>query len=64
MYVVFGVAHILLDLAVIILPVALLWQVQIIKRKRYSISALFATRIVYVNLTLLLGNNLKLTRLT
>lgn len=47
MYVIMAVAHILLDLAVIGLPVALLWQVQIIQRKRYHISALFATRLLY-----------------
>ncbi|KAJ5965405.1 hypothetical protein N7481_012119, partial [Penicillium waksmanii] len=52
MYVILGVAHIILDLAVIALPIALLWQVQISQRKRYNISALFATRICVVALTI------------
>ena len=48
MYVMLGVAHMLLDLAVIALPIALLWQVQISQQKRLNISALFASRILYV----------------
>lgn len=47
LYVILGVTHILLDLAVIALPVALLWQVQIPRQKRFNISALFASRILY-----------------
>ncbi|OQE29828.1 hypothetical protein PENSTE_c002G10402 [Penicillium steckii] len=51
LYVILGVTHTLLDLAVIALPVALLWQVQIPRRKRFNISALFASRILVVVLT-------------
>ncbi|KAJ5233764.1 uncharacterized protein N7469_005530 [Penicillium citrinum] len=47
-----GVAHMLLDLAVIALPIALLWQVQISQRKRLNISALFASRILVVALAI------------
>lgn len=46
LYVALGVVHILLDIAVIVLPVMLLSKVQIIQRKRHHISALFAIRIL------------------
>jgi len=62
MYVILGVAHMLLDLAVIALPIALLWQVRISQRKRFNISALFASRILYVKYHHLHGPFIVITR--
>ena len=45
LYVSLAVVHMLLDLAVISLPITLLWQIQIIQQRRFHISALFAIRI-------------------
>ena len=41
-----AVIHMVLDVAMICLPVVLLWQIQIIQQRRYHISALFAMRIL------------------
>lgn len=46
LYIALGGMHMLLDVVIIGLPVALLHQVQIIRWKRYQISALFAMRIL------------------
>lgn len=46
LYIALGSVHMLLDVVIIGLPVALLHQVQIIRWKRHQISALFAMRIL------------------
>ena len=45
LYLALGIWHILLDLGVIALPIALVWRVQMIGWKRRQISALFALRL-------------------
>ncbi|KOS36837.1 hypothetical protein ACN38_g12391 [Penicillium nordicum] len=52
LYIALGGMHMLLDVVIIGLPVALLHQVQIIRWKRYQISALFAMRILVLALTI------------
>ncbi|KAJ5816733.1 hypothetical protein N7447_008966 [Penicillium robsamsonii] len=52
LYIVLGGIHMLLDVVIIGLPVALLHQVQIIKWKRHQISALFGMRILVLALTI------------
>lgn len=48
LYIALRSMHMLLDVVIIGLPVALLHQVQIIRWKRHQISALFAMRILWV----------------
>ncbi|KAJ5154248.1 uncharacterized protein N7500_009687 [Penicillium coprophilum] len=52
LYIALGGVHMLLDVVIIGLPVALLHQVQIIQWKRYQISALFGMRILVLALTI------------
>ncbi|KGO44072.1 hypothetical protein PEX2_020590 [Penicillium expansum] len=52
LYIGLGGIHMLLDVLIIGLPVALLHQVQIIRWKRHQISALFAMRILVLALTI------------
>lgn len=46
LYVTLAVLHMLLDIAVIALPSVLLWQIQIIQRRRFHIAGLFAVRLL------------------
>ncbi|KAJ5192805.1 hypothetical protein N7449_008947 [Penicillium cf. viridicatum] len=52
LYIALGSMHMVLDVVIIGLPVALLHQVQIIRWKRHQISALFAMRILVLALTI------------
>ncbi|KAI3264755.1 hypothetical protein CBS147309_6693 [Penicillium roqueforti] len=52
LYIALGGTHMLLDVVIIVLPVVLLHQVQIIRWKRHQISALFALRILVLALTI------------
>ncbi|CAG7921749.1 unnamed protein product [Penicillium olsonii] len=52
LYISLGAIHMILDLSIIALPMTLLHQVQIIQWKRHQISALFATRILVMALTI------------
>ncbi|KAJ5372288.1 hypothetical protein N7517_004294 [Penicillium concentricum] len=52
LYIALGGIHMLLDVVIIGLPVALLYQVQIIQWKRHQISALFGMRILVLALTI------------
>jgi hypothetical protein len=48
LYIGLAIVHIILDMAVIVLPVTLLWTVRMIQWRRYQISALFAIRLMCV----------------
>ncbi|CAI7574745.1 unnamed protein product [Penicillium glandicola] len=52
LYIALAGIHMLLDVVIIGLPVALLHQVQILQSKRHQISALFAMRIIVLALTI------------
>ncbi|EAU29926.1 predicted protein [Aspergillus terreus NIH2624] len=52
LYIGLAIVHIILDMAVIVLPVTLLWTVRMIQWRRYQISALFAIRLIVPALTI------------
>ncbi|KAA8646818.1 uncharacterized protein ATNIH1004_005493 [Aspergillus tanneri] len=52
LYIALGVFHILLDIAIVAIPIALMWRVQMIGWKRRQISALFALRLIVPVITI------------